>query len=383
MYLDSAASALKPRSVVDRLSNYYLYESSNVHRGSHYLSDQGTSNYENSREKVRGFINADSCQEIIFTKGTTESINLVAQSWGYSQLKQGDEILLTEMEHHSNIVPWQILAEKVGAVIKVLPIVDERGNLCEESFERLLSEKTKMVAITHCSNTLGTINDIERIVKKAKAIGAKVLVDGAQAVCCQKVDVKKLDCDFYAFSGHKLWGPYGIGVLYGKKDILNEMPPYQSGGSMISEVSFLKTTFGELPNKFEGGTPHIAGAIGLSEAIDYTLSVGIEAIHSHGEMLLKEASEGLKAIDGLRVIGEAEKKTSLISFVIEGVHHSDLGQILDEQGVAIRTGHHCTQPLMEKLGLPGTTRASFSMYNTRSDVEALIEGVKKSVELLR
>ena len=384
IYLDSAASSLKPRQVVDRLSQYYLYESSNVHRGAHYLSDRGTVHYEEARQKVKKFINASANEEIVFTKGTTESINLVAQSWGRTNLQEGDEILLTEMEHHANIVPWQILAEEKGFKIKVIPVT-EQGALDLSSLSLLMTQKTKLLAVTHCSNTLGTINDVKSLISQVRLSNSdiKVLVDGAQAVCCQRVDVQDIDCDFYAFSGHKIWGPYGIGILYGRKDLLQEMPPYQGGGSMIAEVSFSKTTFADTPTKFEAGTPPIAGAIGLGSAIDYIDNIGIDAIHHHGQELLKQATEGLSQVEGLKVIGVASEKSSVLSFIVEGVHPGDLGALLDEQGIAVRVGHHCTQPLMAKLGFSGTVRASFSIYNNESDVEKLVQGVKKSVELLR
>ena len=382
VYLDSAATALKPQTVVDRLNQYYTHETANIHRGAHYLSDQGTKNYEKAREKVKVFLNAQSTEEIIFTKGTTESINLVAHSWGHSCLKKGDEILLSQMEHHANIVPWQILAEQTGAKIRVIDI-DEKGHLDKESFEKLLCEKTKILAITHCSNVLGTINDIKFFTKKAKLVGAKVLVDGAQAVCCQKVDVQELGVDFYAFSAHKLWGPYGVGVLYAQKSILESMVPYQSGGGMIGEVDFSGTTFNSLPHKFEAGTPHVPGVIGLGEAIDYIETLGMEAICYHGKKLLEKTTEQLGSIDGLKIIGQADHKSSLVSFIVKGVHPNDIGTLLDEQGIAIRTGHHCAQPLMKRFEIPGTIRASFSIYNDDFDIDKLVEGVKKSMELLK
>lgn len=370
VYLDNAASTLKPITVINRISEYYRNESSNVHRGAHYLSAEGTVAYESSRETVRKFVNAKDSSEIIFTRGTTESINLVAQTYGRANLKTDDEILISELEHHSNIVPWQMVAEQTGAKIKVVPVTDI-GELDIAAFEKLLSKKTKIVAISWASNTLGTILPINDIIKKAHGIGAKVLIDAAQGVSHIKTDVQAFDCDFLAFSGHKIYGPYGIGILYGKRELLEAMPPYQGGGSMIADVTFEKTTYAAPPQKFEAGTPSIADALGLATALDYLQSIGFEAINSHGEEILKYATARLSEISGLRIIGTSKHKVPILSFIMDGIHPSDLGSIIDHKGIAIRTGHHCTQPLMKRYGIPATARASFSIYNTLEEVDFL------------
>jgi len=379
VYLDSAASTLKPNLVIDRMTRYYQNETSNVHRGAHYLAEQGTGFYEDARAKVQSFLGAKSSAEVIFTRGTTESVNLVAQSFGRAFLRPGDEIILSEYEHHSNIVPWQMIAEEKGCSIRVIPVQDQ-GELDFEAFSRLLNAKTKLLSLSWCSNTLGTITDIKKYIRAAHEVGAKVFIDAAQAVQHLKTDVVDLDCDFLAFSGHKLYGPYGIGVLYGKEKLLEEMPPYQTGGSMISEVRFEKTSFAALPQKFEAGTPSISAAIGLGSAVEYVEEVGLTSISQHEARLLKIATERLSSIEGLRVIGAAEHKAAIISFVIDGIHPSDIGSLLDQQGVAIRTGHHCTQPLMRRFGIPATARASFGLYSSLEDIDALISALRKVKE---
>lgn len=379
VYLDNAASSLKPNQVIDRIATYYKLEVSNVHRGAHYLAEQGTVSYENARETVARFLNAANVSEIVFTRGTTEAINLVAQAYGGTHFNEGDEIILTEMEHHSNIVPWQMIAHQRGCKIKVIPITDS-GELVFEKYLELLSSKTKMVAMTWTSNTLGTINPIEKYIEAAHRVGAKVLIDAAQAVSNIPVDVQKLDCDFLVFSGHKVFGPYGIGALYGKSELLEMMSPYQGGGSMISEVTFEKSTWAAVPQKFEAGTPSIADAIGLAAALNYLTKIGIETAASHEHAVLEYATRSLKEIPGVRVIGEAPAKASILSFVIDGVHPSDIGSLIDQQGVAIRAGHHCCQPLMRRLGIPATARASFSIYNTFKEVDILKQSLLKAKE---
>jgi len=381
VYLDSAASALKPWPVIERISHFYTYETSNVHRGAHYLADEATKNFEASREKVRSFLNAESTEEIIFTQGTTGSLNLVAQSLGKMLLKAGDEILVSELEHHANIVPWQMIAETTGAKIVVAPVNND-GEISIEKWSQKLSSKTKIVAISHCSNTLGSYVDIETITKLAHKAGALVVVDGAQAVSTIPVDVRALNVDFYAFSAHKLFGPYGVGVLYGKKELLLKMPPYQGGGSMISTVSFEKTTYNDLPYKFEAGTPHIEGVIALGVGIDYVLKVGFEKIHQIEHELLDYATAELSKIPGVLIFGTSKHKAPILSFAIEGFHHSDVSQILDQEGIAVRAGHHCTMPLLKRYNVSGTIRASFSIYNNKADVDALIKGLLKAKEML-
>lgn len=381
VYLDSAASALKPRQVIDRLSRYYQSETANVHRAAHYLAEQGTIAYEDARAAVREFVNAEHSHEIVFTRGSTEAINLVAQSYGRKFFKPGDEILLSELEHHSNIVPWQLIAEEKGCTIKVIPIT-AGGELDFMRFTELLSSRTKMVAITSCSNVLGTIPDVEKFVEAAHRAGAKVLIDGAQGVAQMKTDVRKLGCDFLVFSGHKIFGPYGIGALYGKAELLEAMPPYQGGGSMISEVTWERSSWAAVPHKFEAGTPSIGDALGLAVALRYVANLGWDAIHKHEHELLDYARGELSAIPGLTVYGNARRRAAILSFNIEGAHASDLGALVDQQGVAIRAGHHCCQPLMRRLGVPATARASFSIYNNRQDVDALKAALLKAKEIL-
>lgn len=381
VYLDSAATTLKPQVVIDRISRFYANETANVHRGAHYLADAATSEFEQARETIRQFVNAQSIEEIIFTRGTTESINLVAKSYGETFLREGDEIVVTEMEHHSNLVPWQLLAQKMKCGLKYISVL-ANGELDLQSIESVITTKTKFVAFTGCSNTLGTITPIEKIVKKAKSVGALTLVDAAQYVTQRKVDVQTLDVDFLVFSSHKLFGPFGFGVLYGKKKWLEQMPPYQSGGSMISTVDFQSTTFNSLPFKFEAGTPHVEGAVGTKVAIDFVNQLGKAEIFEYEQNLLKMAEAELKAIEGLRLFGEAQEKASIISFTFEGAHHSDFGQILDQYGIAVRVGNHCTQPLLKKFGLAGTVRASLSVYNNQNDIERLVDGVKKAKRML-
>jgi len=380
VYLDNAATSQKPRAVLDALQRYYTEHNSNVHRGVHWLSAAATRDYEAARDKVRAWINAGDRAEIVFTRGTTESINLVAQSFARPRLKPGDEILLTHMEHHSNIVPWQLACEQTGAKLRVIPI-DDRGELRLDTLDDLLTERTRLFAFVHVSNALGTINPARELVARARALGVPVLVDGAQATPHQRVDVRELDCDFYAFSGHKLFGPTGIGVLYGRRALLEEMPPYQGGGEMIRRVTFEKTTWNDLPYKFEAGTPDIAGAVGLGAAIDYLEGLDWAAIAAHEQALLAHATESLQALDGIRIFGQAKRKAAVISFLMDGAHAHDIGTILDQEGVAVRTGHHCTQPLMDRFGVAATARASFAFYNTRAEVDALVAGLGKVREL--
>ncbi len=379
-YLDNAASSQHPTQVIDAIRDLYESGYSNIHRGVHQLSQEATRAYEDGRASVRDFLNADCMHEIIFTRGTTESINLVAQSFARPRLRPGDEILITHMEHHSNIVPWQMVCEQTGATLKVVPIND-RGELEMDRFAELLSDKTKLVAVGQVSNALGTINPIEEIIELAHARGVPVLVDGAQAVAHVPVDVQSLDCDFYAFSGHKIYGPTGIGVLYGKEKWLSEMPPYQGGGDMILSVSFEKTTYNQLPYKFEAGTPNIAGVVGLGAALEYVQGIGLGRIAAHENDLLEYAVAELGQINGLRIIGEAERRAGLVSFVLDTVHPHDIGTMLDMDGVAIRTGHHCAQPVMERFGIPATARASFALYNTFGEIDALTAGIRKMINM--
>lgn len=381
VYLDSAASALKPRSVIDRMTRYYQNETANVHRAAHYLAEQGTVAFEEARSVVRDFINAEHSHEIVFTRGTTEAINLVAQSYGRRFFMAGDEILLSELEHHSNIVPWQLIAEEKGCVLKVIPLT-ESGDVDFARFTEMLSVKTKMVAISSCSNVLGTIVDVEKFVEAAHKVGAKVLIDAAQGVTHMKTDVRRLGCDFLAFSGHKIFGPYGVGVLYGRAELLEAMPPYQGGGSMISEVNWERSSWAALPHKFEAGTPAIPEALGLAVALRYVSDIGFDAIERHQKALLAYALSELRAIPGMKIYGEAPHRASIVSFNIEGAHASDLGALVDQQGVAIRAGHHCCQPLMRRLGVPATARASFSIYNDRNEVDALKAALLKAKEIL-
>ncbi len=381
VYLDNAATTQKPVSVIEALERYYYLDNANVHRGVHELSERATRAFEAARANVRDFLNARNAAEIVFVRGTTEAINLVAQSYGRWRFKQGDEILITAMEHHSNIVPWQLLCEQTGAVLKVAPI-NEHGELIMDEFDRLLTERTQLVGIVHVSNALGTINPVKTLIRKAHAVGAVVLVDGAQAVAHIQVDVRDLNCDFYAFSGHKIYGPTGIGVLYAKQSILEAMPPYQGGGEMIEHVTFEKTTYNKLPYKFEAGTPNIAGAIGLGAAIDYVTSMGLGAVSAHERSVLQYASQRAQQIEGLRLVGTADLKCSILSFVVSGTHPADFGTILDQLGVAIRTGHHCAMPVMQYFDVPGTARASIGMYNTREEVDVFIDGVARARQML-
>jgi len=382
VYLDSGATAQKPKQVIDAISNYYQTQNANIHRGVHQLSQEITIAYENARATVQNHLNAALSQEIIFTSGTSESINLVASSFGKKYIKAGDEVIISEMEHHSNILPWQVLCEEKGAILKVIPL-NEKGELRMDEYKKLLHSKTKIVAVTHVSNTLGTINPVKEMIALAHEKNIPVLIDGAQAVPHVKVDVQDLDADFYCFSGHKLFGPTGVGILYGKEKWLNEMPPYKVGGGIIKTVTFKKTTYADLPLKFEAGTPNIAGGIGLAAAIEYVNEIGLENIGGYEHELLEYATLKLLAIEGLRIIGTAKEKASVISFVIEEIHPLDIGTLLDKQGIAVRTGHHCTQPLMEYFGLPGTIRASLAFYNTKEEIDVLVNGIQKAIKMLK
>ncbi len=382
VYFDNAATTQKPSAVIDALVHYYQTDNANIHRGIHTLAERATRDFEATREAVRAFLGAASTEEIIFTSGTTQGINLVASSFGRKFIGEGDEIIISGLEHHSNIVPWQMLCEEKGSILKVIPVTDE-GELDMEVYASLLSPNVKLVAVNHVSNALGTINPIKQIIDQAHAVGAKVLIDGAQSSSHITIDVQALDVDFYAFSGHKIYGPTGVGVLYGKKDLLNAMPPYMGGGEMIKEVSFEKTTYNELPYKFEAGTPNIADVIALKAAIDYINVIGKENIAAHEDALLAYATERLLKIEGLRIIGTAKEKVSVVSFVIEGIHPQDIGVLLDNQGIAVRTGHHCTQPLMKRFNIVGTTRASFAVYNTIEEVDRLITGLERVIKMLK
>lgn len=381
IYLDNAATTQKPQVVIDSIAKYYSELNSNVHRGVHFLSDKATTAYENSRGRIAEFVNAKNPYEIIFVRGTTEAINLVANAYGNDFVNEGEEIIVSYLEHHSNIVPWQMLSERKNAVLKIIP-VDDDGELLLDEYKKLLSEKTRIVAVGHTSNSLGTKNPVKEIIDLAHNAGAVVLIDGAQAVQHTKVDVRELDADFFAFSGHKIYGPTGIGILYGKEELLNKMSPYQGGGDMIKNVSFEKTTYNELPYKFEAGTPDICGAIVLADAIEYVIGIGLENISEYESGLLKYGTDKLREIEGFRLIGNAKDKASVISFLLEGLHPYDVGTILDKQGIAVRTGLHCTEPLMKRFGIPGTVRASFAMYNTFSEIDALVNGVKKAKKML-
>jgi len=380
VYLDNAATSQKPQAVIDAISQYYELDNANIHRGVHFLSERATEEYEGARKKVQLFLNAADASEIIFVRGATEAINLVAQTHGRTNLRAGDEVLISAMEHHSNIVPWQILCEEKGARLRVVPISDS-GELMLEEFGRLMGPRTKIVAITHVSNALGTIVPVQRIIEMAHRENIPVLVDGAQAVPHLKVDVQAVDSDFYVFSGHKVYGSTGIGVLYGKSALLNAMPPYQGGGDMISSVTFEKTTYNKLPYKFEAGTPHMAGAIGLGAAIEYVNGLGMDNIAAHEHKLLAYATETVSAIPGIRLIGTAKEKAGVLSFLLDSIHPHDIGTILDQEGIAIRTGHHCAQPVMQRFGIAATARASFALYNTREEVDALVEGIQKVREV--
>lgn len=381
IYFDNGATAQKPITVIQRINEYYLNENANIHRGVHYLSQKATDAYEEARRVIQRAINAEREETIIFTKGTTDSINLLAFSIGET-VAQGDEILISGMEHHSNIVPWQMLCERKGCTLKVIPVTDS-GELDMLAFDKLLSANTKLVAVTHVSNTLGTINPVKEIIEKSHAVGAKVMLDGAQSIQHMPIDVQELNCDFFVFSGHKIFGPTGVGILYGKKELLDALPPYQGGGDMIDKVSFEKTTYNVLPFKFEAGTPNIAGGIALAEAFNYLAQFEQEALMKHESELLRYAESKMLEIDGLKIIGTAKHKISVISFVVDGIHPFDIGTLLDKQGIAVRTGHHCTQPLMERFGIPGTTRASFAFYNTISEVDSFITALNRSINMLR
>lgn len=376
IYLDNAATTQKPKEVIHSILDYYTRLNSNIHRGVHYLSQQATTAFEEARTAVQHFINATHQHEIIFTKGTTESINLVASSFGKAFLHEGDEVIISEMEHHSNIVPWQMICEEKKAHLKVLPI-DEDGNLKIEELDLLLTKRTKIIAITHISNALGTINPIKRIIEIAHQKDIPVLIDGAQAMSHQPVDVQDLDCDFYCFSGHKMYGPMGVGVLYGKEAWLEKLPPYQGGGEMIQRVTFAHTTFNELPFKFEAGTPNVADVIGLKSAIDYLNRIGISTIAQYENELLEYGAQQLLSIPGLSIIGKAKEKASIISFILDRIHPYDAGLLIDKWGIAVRTGHHCAQPIMDKYGIPGTIRASFALYNTKEEIDRLVDTIKR------
>jgi cysteine desulfurase/selenocysteine lyase len=380
VYLDNAASAPKPQSVIDTISRFYAEDYSNIHRGVYELSQRATKAYEDTRVKVRRFINAKSENEIVFVRGTTEAVNLIAYSFGQAYVKEGDEILITAMEHHSNIVPWQILCKRTGAHLKVAPI-DKRGDLKLEELEKFMGSKTRLVALAHVSNALGTVNPVKQIVEMAHSRDIPVLVDGAQAVPHAKVDVQELGCDFYCFSGHKMYGPSGVGVLYGREKLLDAMPPYEGGGDMISSVTFEKTTYNRLPYKFEAGTPNIAGVVGLGAAIDYLNDIGVEAVAKHEDELLDYGTKKLLEIPGLSIVGQARHKTSVLSFVHEAIHPHDIGTILDQEGIAIRTGHHCAQPVMDFFGVPATARASLGVFNEKEDLDALARGIGKVLEV--
>ncbi|MFM7813899.1 MAG: aminotransferase class V-fold PLP-dependent enzyme [Flavobacteriales bacterium] len=382
VYFDNAATTQKPRSVIDAIQHYYLRDNANIHRGAHTLAHRSTLIYEAARDAVQAFIHAAHREEIIFTSGTTDAINLVASTWGRKNVRHGDEIIIPVSEHHSNIVPWQLLAEACGAVIRPLSVLDD-GTWNLEAFSEMLSERTKLVACNHISNALGTVNPIAEVIRMAHKVGAVVLVDGAQSVAHTHIDVQELDCDFFCFSAHKMYGPTGVGVLYGKRSILEEMPPFRGGGEMIRSVSFEGTTYNDLPFKFEAGTPHIEGVIGLGEAVRFMNSMGIDSMHACEQELLTHCTKQLSTIDGLRIYGSAPKKSAVISFTIEGVHHYDLGTLLDQQGIAVRTGHHCTEPLWNHYKIQGTTRASFAPYNTKEEVDRFIEALQKSINMLR
>ncbi|HEY9116320.1 MAG TPA: cysteine desulfurase [Roseivirga sp.] len=379
VYFDNAATNQKPLSVIQALQHHYEADNANIHRGIHTLAERSTTAFEATRKAVQKFINANEVEEIIFTKGTTESINLVASSWGKMFLQAGDEIIVSGLEHHSNIVPWQLIAEEKGAKVKPIPVLDN-GDLDMTAFERMLSDKTKMVAVNHASNSLGTINPIADIIKKAHAVGAKVLIDGAQASSHLMIDVQSLNADFYALSAHKMYGPTGVGILYGKRSLLEKMPPYQGGGEMIKDVSFEGTTYNDIPYKFEAGTPSIADVVAFKYAIDFINELGKDNIAKYEAELLSYATEALKQIEGIKIIGEAKQKVSVVSFIVDGIHHFDLGMWMDAKGVAVRTGHHCTQPLMDRFSIEGTTRASFSVYNTKAEIDVFIDALKDIIK---
>ena len=382
VYLDNAASAQKPQVVIDAVSHFYENDNANIHRGVHSLSVRATDAYERARAKSRDLLGAAHLEEVIFVRGASEAVNLVAQTYGRQNISEGDEIVISEMEHHSNIVPWQILCQQTGATLRVVPISDE-GELLIDEYKKLLGQKTKIVAITHVSNAIGTINPIREIVELAHGVDAVVLVDGAQAVPHLKVDVREIDCDFYTFSGHKFFGPTGVGILFGKKDLLEQMPPYQGGGEMIRSVTFAETTYNDLPHRFEAGTPNIAGGVALGASIDYVNGIGMDAIVAHEDDLLEYATVALSSIAEVRLVGTAQAKVAVLSFVIDGIHPHDAGTILDQQGIAIRTGHHCAQPLMDRFNVPATCRASLTFYNTREEIDALTDGIQKMVKMFQ
>lgn len=377
VYLDNGATTHKPQTVIDALSDYYRHDNSNVHRGAHTLSDRATARFEDARRTVQRFLNAAQPEEIVWTRGTTEGINLVASTWGRANIHKGDQILISAMEHHSNIVPWQMLCEQQGAELLVIPVSNE-GVLDLDAFDTLLTERVKLVSLIHVSNALGTINPVEHVIQKAHAVGAKVMIDGAQSVAHWAIDVQALDVDFFVFSGHKLFAPTGIGALYGKADLLNAMPPYQGGGEMIEHVSFSKTTYNVLPYKFEAGTPNIAGAIGLAAAIDYLATLDRVVLAKHEDALLQRCQQAAAKLGGLREIGRAPHKASIFGFLLDGAHPADVGTLLDQQGIAVRTGHHCAMPIMDQMGIPGSVRASFTFYNTLAEVDALFAGLEKA-----
>jgi cysteine desulfurase/selenocysteine lyase len=380
VYLDNGATTQKPKAVIDAVDQFYRRSNANIHRGVHWLSQHSTDLYEQGRERVRSFLNAARGEEIIFTRGTTEAINLVANAWGRANLEPGDEVIVSAMEHHSNIVPWQLVCQATGAVLKVIPINDS-GELLLDDYRALLGERTRLVAVAHISNALGTVNPVAEIIRLAREAGALTLVDGAQAVAHQAVDVQALGCDFYAFSGHKLYGPTGIGALYGRFDVLDALPPWQGGGDMIRTVSFDLTTYADLPQRFEAGTPNIAGVVGLKAAIDYVADTGMARIAEHEQALLDYGTQAVSAVPGLRLVGTAAHKAGILSFVIDGIHPHDLGTILDTNGVAIRAGHHCAMPVMTRFGIPGTARASLALYNTREDIDALVDALIQAQKL--
>ncbi|MEP5765981.1 MAG: cysteine desulfurase [Halieaceae bacterium] len=380
VYLDNAATTQKPEAVIEAIANYYRHDNANVHRGAHALSDRATRGFENARETVASFLNSPSSRQLIWVRGVTEAVNLVANSWGRSNLGPGDRVLLPFLEHHSNIVPWQMICAATGAEVEPIPVSDS-GDIDLDALDQMLDERVKMVALNHVSNAIGTVNPVTEIIAKAHAVGAKVLVDGAQAVAHWPIDVQALDCDFYAFSGHKLFGPTGIGALWGREELLDAMPPFLGGGEMIETVSFTGTTFNTLPFKFEAGTPHIAGAIGLAAAIEYLNGIDREAAIAHEQDLLEYSLQLAADVDGLTRVGTPRHAAGIFSFLLDGTHPSDLGMLLDQQGIAVRTGHHCAQPLMDRYGVPGTVRASYSIYNTREDVDALFAGIRKAKAL--
>ncbi len=381
VYFDNAATAQKPQVVIDALVNYYTHYNANIHRGIHTLAEEATAAYEATRDTVREFINASSREEIIFTKGTTEGINLVAATWGRQNIKAGDEIIISTIEHHSNIVPWQVLCEEKKAILKVIPVNDD-GELMIDEYKKLLGPKTKLVSVVHVSNALGTVNPVREMIELAHAAGAVVMVDGAQSTVHLDIDVQEMDCDFFAFSSHKLYGPTGVGVLYGKKALLESMPVFEGGGEMIKEVTFQGTIFNDLPYKYEAGTPNIADTIAFKAALDFVTATGKEKIRRHEDELLQYATDELEQIPGLRILGKAREKTSLVSFVVDKIHPQDLGILLDNRGIAVRTGHHCAQPCMIRYEIPGTVRASFAMYNTKEEIDELISGLKKAIKTL-